>query len=348
MLVVWSHSFALYRGSEETEPLSKLTGGVINSGNLGVYVFFIVSGFLITQSFDRSKSASRFLGRRIARIYPGYLIAVLICGFVIIPAYTTSFVYSPKLVAKLIGLNLLLQGFFPESGAFARNPVGAVNGSLWSISYEFWCYLGVLALGISKATGRRGRKYTLALFVLIVCVRIWLDVSGKKPGGGIIGQIIGWPYLWFKLLPCFLAGMLAYEYRDFFVRSGWLALLGVTLFLLATNLPVVLPWKLALSGFLFPPAVAYLVLYAAFAPRLIDAAKYGDFSYGTYLYAFPIQQMLRATFGVGIPFWLYIPLSIVLALSAGIVSWYGVERWFHRSNSKARQRSSSNDRITAS
>src|SRR6185295_19514916 len=75
LLVVWSHSFALYLGSEKTEPLSLLLNGAYNSGNIGVMVFFIISGFLVTQSFVTSKSLTRFMARRIRRIYPGYLVA---------------------------------------------------------------------------------------------------------------------------------------------------------------------------------------------------------------------------------------------------------------------------------
>ena len=84
MLVVWSHSFALYFGSENREPISLLTKGAINSGKVGVYVFFIISGFLITQSYERSASALSYLRKRICRIYPGFIVATIICAFVIV------------------------------------------------------------------------------------------------------------------------------------------------------------------------------------------------------------------------------------------------------------------------
>src|SRR5262245_27727188 len=89
LLVVWSHSFALYYGSEKNEPISLLLSGAYNAGNIGVMVFFIVSGFLIPQSFSRSGSLTNYLARRARRIYPGYLVATSLCAFAVIPLFST-------------------------------------------------------------------------------------------------------------------------------------------------------------------------------------------------------------------------------------------------------------------
>lgn len=330
MLVVWSHSFALYKGSESTELMSRLTQGVINSGNCGVFVFFMVSGFLIAQSFDRSSSPWSYLKKRIARIHPGFIVATSICAFVIIPLYSSAAVYTAGAVAKTIGLNLLLQGYFIDPAPFRQNPGAALNGALWSIPYEFWCYLGVLALGMLGFLKANRRAFILSVLILLALVRGWLELTGRKPGGGFVGLIIGWPYEWFKVLPCFLAGVLVYLYRDTIPRLWWIAVFGPILVIAIANLPITMPWKLSLVGLTFPPLVAYTVFYLAFSKQLFDAAHYGDFSYGTYLYAYPIQQIMIATLGMAIPFWLYVPLAMVLSLAAGVLSWYSVERWFSR------------------
>jgi peptidoglycan/LPS O-acetylase OafA/YrhL len=340
MLVVWSHSFALYRGSEADEPLSLLTQGTMNSGNFAVLVFFMISGFLITQSFDRSRGYWSFLKKRIARIHPGFVVATSICAFVVIPLYSKDTVYTPLVVAKTIGLNLLLQGYFPDNSAFIHNPVHAVNGSLWSIPFEFWCYLGVLALGAAAFLKPRSRPLLLCAFIMLALVRSWLELTGRKPGGGMIGNIIGWPYTWFRVLPCFLAGILAYQYRDALPRSLAIALLGPLLTVASVNLPISIEWKSAFLAVIFPPALAYSLFYFAFKKQLLDAAKFGDFSYGTYLYAFPIQQMLRADLGTQLPFWLFIPLAMIFSLMAGVLSWYCVERWFQ--STKPRQQKAAN------
>jgi peptidoglycan/LPS O-acetylase OafA/YrhL len=336
MLVVWSHSFALYRGSESTELMSRLTQGVINSGNCGVFVFFMVSGFLITQSFDRSSSPWSYLKKRIARIHPGFIVATSICAFVIVPLYSNTAAYTAGAVAKTIGLNLLLQGYFIDPAPFRQNPGPALNGALWSIPYEFWCYFGVLALGVLGFLKANRRAFILVVLILLALIRGWLELTGRKPGGGFIGLIIGWPYEWFKVLPCFLAGVLIYLYRDTIPRRLWIAVLGPMLVIAIANLPIAMPWKLSLVGLTFPPLVAYSMFYFAFSRQVFDAARYGDFSYGTYLYAFPIQQIVIARLGTAIPFWLYIPLAMLLSLAAGILSWYAVERWFSRSKAEGK------------
>ncbi len=338
MLVVWSHSFALYFGSENREPISLLTKGAINSGKVGVYVFFIISGFLITQSYERSASALSYLRKRICRIYPGFIVATIICAFVIVPLYSKDFNFSPGLIAKTLGLNLLLRGYIEDHGAFGHNAVQAVDGSLWSIPYEFWCYLGVLALGLSQSLKAYRGKLLLAVFLLLLVVRAWLELIDKKPGFSIIDAIFGWPYEWLRVLPCFLSGMLAYFYREFLPRRLWIAILGPLTLVSALNLPVSFPCRMALLSLLFPPIATYCVFYFVYSKRSFNAARFGDFSYGTYLYAFPIQQMMLASLGAAVPFWLYVPLAMIMSLIAGILSWHGIERWFNQSRATAAPR----------
>ena len=144
LFVVWSHSFAIYIGSEDTEPISLLMNGTDNAGNVGVLVFFIISGFLICQSFNQRKTVQNYFERRVRRIYPGYMVATAICAFIVIPIFSSHADLSAKEVFKTVGLNLLLRNYFPPSDVFAGRPL---NGSLWSIPFEFWCYIGLALLG---------------------------------------------------------------------------------------------------------------------------------------------------------------------------------------------------------
>ena len=334
MLVVWSHSFAFW-GSEDREPLSILMNGTYNAGNVGVLVFFTISGFLISHSYLHSENVLQFLRRRVCRIYPGYIAATLIGAFVIIPLFSSRAVtFSQLEVLKVIGMNLLLRNYIPPTDAFGGS---AINGSLWSIPYEFWCYIGVAALGMTSLLPKR--FFCLAITILTMAVRVWLDLTGQKPGGGLIGLIVGWPYLWFVVLPCFMFGVSAYLYRAAVPRSRILLIEVVTLLVLVANLPIQPLYRLALTNLVFPPTIAYVVFYAAFSGhfRLHGAARWGDFSYGTYLYALPLQNILFATVGMTMGFPLYIVASMALALIGGITSWYLVERWFllHRRNVNA-------------
>lgn len=327
LLVVFSHSYALRFGSEEREPLSIATNGFYNSGDIGVWVFFIISGFLIARSHERSASSRAFVINRIRRIYPGYLAATTICAFVITPLFAPGFPIATGEIARTIGGNLLLANQFPLPALFAGNPNPAINGSLWSIKYEFLCYLGVLMLGVlALPVHRLAVPLVYAASVVAWC---WLDLSGRKPGGPeLVRAAIGWPYLWFQILPNFLAGMIAYHYRDRIPRSTLLLGAGVVACFMAFHLGGGGPIGIVAAHLLVPPVLAYLVLWFAFYPaiRLSAAARYGDFSYGTYLYAFVIQQMLVAT--LDLPFPIFVLLSLVLALSAGACSWWLVERHF--------------------
>jgi peptidoglycan/LPS O-acetylase OafA/YrhL len=317
LLVVWSHSYALYFGTEANEPLSLLSAGVANAGNVAVDVFFIVSGFLILKSFERSSSHWSFLKKRIARIVPGFMVATSVCAFVLLPALAGTH-YTVGNVLKTLSMNLLLQGWFVDPNPFVHNPVQSINGSLWSIPFEFWCYLGVLAYGIVKG----GKAFLVSVFMVVIGLDVWTTATGKQWGGGIITQVVGWPNFWFRMAPCFMAGMLAYRYRDLIPRSGWIVLVSlVVLIVCARFAPLT-------ARALLPVILAYSVFYYAFSRQFWQAAKYGDFSYGTYLYAFPIQQLILA-FAVG-SFPIFVGTSMLLSGLAGIASWFAVERWFHR------------------
>src|SRR5262249_38480757 len=131
-------------GDRHREPLTLLFG-TLSLGELSVYGFFLISGYLIVQSFDRSPSNLAYLRNRVLRIYPGYAVAYLACIIVVAPlagadprsldvtkaASHLAFLDSPRLVAD----------------AFAGTQYPSLNGSMWTIAYEFRCYLFVLAFG---------------------------------------------------------------------------------------------------------------------------------------------------------------------------------------------------------
>ncbi|CAN5291459.1 hypothetical protein BH11PSE5_BH11PSE5_11070 [soil metagenome] len=164
----------------------------------------------------------------------------------------------------------------------------------------------------------------------VMAVRVWLDMTGRRPGGGFVGEIIGFPYFWFNVLPPFLLGGAMYLYRDRVPRSGFLLALLIAATICAAHLPLSDVLRTAVTRLLLPPTLTYSIFYLVFSPklRLHDAARYGDFSYGTYLYAFPIQQMLIALLRGKVSFAAFVVLSLIASLLAGIASWHVVEKWF--------------------
>ena len=125
-------------------------------------------------------------------------------------------------------------------------------------------------------------------------------------------------------------GVIAYLYRDVLPRNRWFLIAGICSLVLAANLPIEPLYRKLVTDLLFPPIIAYAVFHVAFSNniKLQHVARWGDFSYGTYLYAFPIQLVLLASFATKIAFPIYVAISMALALTAGVVSWHLIERWF--------------------
>jgi peptidoglycan/LPS O-acetylase OafA/YrhL len=323
LLVVWSHSFALYLGSESTEWVSVLLGGHHNAGNLAVMGFFILSGFLVTQSYVRSRSLGAYLGKRVRRIYPGYLVATTLCAFVVVPLSSDVARIDAAEVVETLGRNLLLRNHVPPSDAFAANPVPhLVNGSLWTIPFEAWCYVGVALLGAASLATRP--RVLVGLLAAVLLARVALDLLGWKPWLGPVTTVLGWPYLWVSILPSFLLGMIAFACRDALPRSRLLLAGLVAAAVAAAHL------NKHAANLVMAPALAYLLFFVAFSRTvaLPNVRRYGDLSYGTYLYAFPIQQVLVAEFGHQLTFPAYLLASLAASLLAGVASWHLVERWF--------------------
>ena len=323
-LVVFSHSYPLGEGHELHEPLRKLTGQT-TLGGLSVHCFFIISGFLIAASWDRRKDVGQFLKKRVLRIYPGFIIANMVGVFLVAPMATDSAIGNAGVSLRQFAWDCMrLQGTQLPDTLFPQNHLHAVNGSIWSIAYEFWCYIGVIILGLLPLFHRR--SFVLGLFVASLAVAfIFPTYHLEWFGGGILGKIFGYPFFWARLLPSYLAGVVAWRYKDKIVVSDRVAMFSAIA--LATSVPVANSWSV-----MFPVCGAYLVLWAAFHPlfRLHGFSKYGDFSYGMYLYAFPIQQLLVMNNSGSMNPYVLFALAWPLSILAGMLSWYVVERPFLR------------------
>ena len=131
------------------------------------------------------------------------------------------------------------------------------------------------------------------------------------------------------LVTIVLLGMAAFTFQDSILRSRWLLCSLVASAIIAAHCSI------HAAHLVVPLALAYGIFHFSFSKtvNVQNAARWGDFSYGTYLYAFPIQQMIIASFGSTISFPFYIVLSMGLAVLSGAASWHLVERWFVRTRS---------------
>jgi peptidoglycan/LPS O-acetylase OafA/YrhL len=318
VLVIGSHSYPLATGSEAAEPFVRMTHGQVTGGAIAVDLFFIMSGFLIAASAERSSSVWSFLGKRVRRIYPAFAVAMLVSAAVVLPLAGGHMVSG---VLGFVGCTLRLTPFHYE-GAFAGNPFsGEINGSVWSIPFEFWCYIGVALLTVGGLLRRRGA--VLALFLAAVVVSVLFRVNGWILGGKALGVVFGYPVLWARLLPLYLAGVAFYLYRGRIRKRAWAMVAAVV----ALCAACFVPWGWTAA---FPFAGTYLIFALAYTPmgRLHRFGRFGDLSYGTYLYAFPMEQMAMRWMGHAVAPGMLFAVATPVTLVAAAGSWYGVERWF--------------------
>ncbi|MGH7062344.1 MAG: acyltransferase family protein, partial [Stellaceae bacterium] len=152
--VMFSHAFLIAEGTQQNEWLIRLTGNQSILGLCGVFVFFAISGFLVTQSFETTRDPLRFLAKRGLRIFPGLFVAAIVSAFVLAPLVTTlepgAYFSQAAPYRYVVGNTLLDQRVHELPGVmFVNNPVGLeINGSMWTLRFEFMMYLMVLALGL--------------------------------------------------------------------------------------------------------------------------------------------------------------------------------------------------------
>jgi peptidoglycan/LPS O-acetylase OafA/YrhL len=307
-LVILSHSFPL-TGHGPEEWLLVVSHEQTWFGNLAVDGFFVLSGFLITQSWLRSPTGTDYIRKRFLRIFPGFFAALLVSG-----AFAVR--YSPDPVAAAKGLAyrnpqlvrgaLLLDSSWPElPDAFGSNPFHSVNGSLWTLQPELACYGLTAAIGAIGLFGRP--KFVVALaagtFAVFVLDEAWLGDS-----------------LWWRLVAHFLAGSAFQLFAGRVLPPRWPIAVGCAV-VLAVSARLPRPaWSLC-----SPWAFGYLLLCVAHTPPVgRRLTKRCDLSYGVYLYAFPIQQALVAT-GVRDPIVLF-ACAAPLSFTAATASWLLVEQ----------------------
>ncbi|MCC2667976.1 MAG: Acyltransferase [Armatimonadetes bacterium] len=328
--VILAHSFSLLTPLSERERIP--WAGEL--GDLAVNSFFAVSGCLITASWLRSRSFGDYLRKRVLRIYPGYLAAGLICalGFAALGVPDVQAYYQELSLPRYL-FDLVRLGMIQTPGAFADAPDPYLNGSSWTIQAEFICYLVVPLLTLFGAYRRPGVLLGLfAAFLTLYAVQQFLPQLAWCSAGGDscwyelrVPLPLFWQGRWPRLLSSFLAGAAFLMYRQRIPHTG--ALAAVCLGVLACSL-----LSLPLFRVLWPICGTYVLFWLAWHPRMKSPAwmTHLDLSYGTYLYAYPIQQVLvRHVPGISPVLLFGTAMPIALAFAWG--SWKLIEspclRW---------------------
>lgn len=307
--VVVSHSFGILdKGMQQ--PHLVIKGMLITPSDLGLYTFFTISGYLVTQSIFTSYSYSHYLWKRCIRIIPALFVANLFClvtGAFIGSLPANQYFTNHLTWTYLFKNTTLIQNQFLLPGAFTSLHDKSVNASIWTIVLEVRFYI---ALMLACILSLLKNKFLFIFFIVFQVAAIAFDV--KKP------QI---PFLdlnvYFTFGTYFFLGVLYKCYEDFVPFSKWFILPLLIVALLTSG---TLFQKLTFAVFF-----SYTILFIGNS-RAVIQIKGWDISYGFYLYAFPIQQLLLLAFGYSINVWLHIVLSVILASAMGILSWIYIEK----------------------
>lgn len=306
VLVIYSHAFPIATAGNEGEIIKDLTASRYSFGNLGVATFFIFSGFLVSASYENTQDILIFLKKRIFRIFPGLLAVLVLSAFVLGPCVTTlpiSEYYRHPMTWQYLKSIFLNPLYWNLPGVFESNLYGSsVNGSLWTIPYQFGFYILLGAFGFLGIL--KYRKVSLSLLSVFIISYLMRDnlFMGKT-------HFWGMPlYDWLYLGMYFSAGMTAYAYKDVIKLCKQGAMIALSLLIFA--------WA-AKEYFISTTILGtYLLLYMSYCTKQIRFSL-SKLSFGVYIYGFPVQQLFTHLAGGTMdPYWntiLSVPVVICLA-----------------------------------
>ena len=297
----------------------------ITNTHLSVTGFFVISGFLIYQSYEHSSSLSSYFIKRMKRLLPAYWLVVIICAFglVFLSTYSAEEYFLSKDWWQYLGANLCFLNFLHPSlpGVFENEMVreASVNPALWTLKIEVGFYLILPALVWWL---RKSKKPWVVLLLIYICAVVYRTCFGLL---GAYRQNAMYVFLARQLpgfMSYFAAGMAVYMYKDIFLKyKKYLILPALVIFGAEYYLG---------KEILSPLAWGVIVLWAAYSLRsLNNFAKYGDISYGIYIYHAPILKIIL-TLGIfsQLGVWPTALLYITCVIVIGFASWHLWENRF--------------------
>lgn len=310
-LVVYGHAFALAAPCDQCYDVVSKWLRYHYSGEVGLRLFFVVSGFLIFFSFDKRRDLFRFAHARVVRIFPGLLVCVLLMTLIIGPLFSTLPVWdflAEGQVRKYFFSNVSLYryvGDLPSVFSENRRPF-VPNGTLWSLFSEIRLYLIIALLGvIGSINNRKLANLSIGILLLIPIV---------APGHALL---IDNDASDLSLGAFFAAGSLLYVNRNSIPFDGRALILLIFVAVLSYGTP---NYELACGA-----VIAYGVLWIAFSRKIKLPFFILDYSYGIYLYGWPIEQIINHFMPHAGPYKMVL-IALPASWLAGAASWFLVEK----------------------
>jgi peptidoglycan/LPS O-acetylase OafA/YrhL len=287
--------------------------GQFSPGFFAVAGFFALSGWLITQSRMSSELPS-FLWRRFCRIYPGYFVTLLVVAFVFAPIGAAVSVGSYRLSNGfgyvIDNLTLRIRDW-TVGPSLPSGAIPAWNGSLWTLVHEVACYFAI-GLMVTVLGRRRMDVWAVAAFIVITAAALTHHVVGL-PLPHLVGTFL-------ELAPFFFAG------AALFVLRGHIPLHGGYAGLAAVLIAVVIGTGADPTLAALPIAYFCLWVGATLPTAFQRIGRKNDISYGTYIYAFPVQQLIALLGGASWGVAFYTAACVLATLPLAAASWFFVEK----------------------
>lgn len=281
LMVLYMHSFSVCISDSSGDITYFLTNHKQLSGGLAVDIFFIISGFLITRSYDRSKNLWSYIKARFLRIWPLLFVVVMVTAFIIGPiisSCTLAEYFQPE-VLKFLRNALFINTYSYLPGVFNYHYNHSLNGSLWTLQYEVICYI-----------------------LVVLTAFIWRKVKAAAPA---VVVILAGLYYYSTYVAAFSFGPLSANFVSNFVRLAMFFAMGMTYYCYEDKIKLEFKgFCLAFAGlvvgilffdfeYFFALFGSYMIFYIAFQKHFVASwyDRVGDLSYGIYIMAFPIQQI---------------------------------------------------------
>jgi peptidoglycan/LPS O-acetylase OafA/YrhL len=277
-------------------------------------MFFALSGFLVAGSLERSRSLLSFMGLRAIRLVPALAFETVLVAVILGPLLTSlSFqtYFSDPLFYRYF-MNIVGHIQYALPGMFAENPwTGTVNGQLWTLPFELICYISLFALALFRT-----HQYRYVFLGIVVTLNLLAGFNYTFSGPWNPSPVLQGS----ALVLSFLYGVAVYLFRDKLHHSKAAGIIsGLLCYLLLVH---------PATDYFVPASAAFFTAYLGlFRPKLNTFVNSGDYSYGVFLYGFPIQQTVAQLLGpIGHQWYWNLPIALPLTIAIAMVSWHAIEK----------------------